>query len=71
MAREDEIRTIAYYIWQEEGCVHGRDCEQWIRAEAIWEGRQKQQTAARSDTAGRGKPAPKKEKTAAKKPKAK
>ncbi len=36
MAREDEIRLIAYNIWQEEGCVDGRDCEQWLRAEIIW-----------------------------------
>jgi hypothetical protein len=67
MAREDEIRTIAYYIWQDEGCVHGRDCEHWIRAEAIWEDRQTQQAAARSITASSSQSLQKKQKTAAKK----
>ncbi len=42
MAREDEIRLIAFNIWQEEGCLDGRDCEQWLRAEIIWEGKQKE-----------------------------
>ena len=37
MAREDEVRLIAYRIWQEEGCVEGRDCDHWFKAEAIWE----------------------------------
>ena len=71
MAREDEIRTIAYYIWQDEGCVHGHDCEHWIRAEVIWEDRQTQQAAARGKTAGPKQSQQKKEKTAAKKPRAK
>ena len=37
MAREDDIRLIAYRIWEEESCPIGRDCEHWYRAEAIWE----------------------------------
>jgi hypothetical protein len=41
MAREDEIRIIAYTIWEEEGCPNGRDCEHWSRAEAVWEQKQK------------------------------
>ena len=41
MAKEDEIRVIAYNIWEQEGCPNGKDCEQWYRAEAIWELRQK------------------------------
>jgi hypothetical protein len=47
MGREDEIRLIAYQIWEEEGCLVGRDCEHWFRAETIWE-EQKQQAAASS-----------------------
>ena len=42
MSREDEIRLIAYQIWQEEDCVNGRDCEHWFRAETIWERQQKE-----------------------------
>jgi hypothetical protein len=41
MAKEDEIRLIAYTIWEEEGCPHGKDCEHWQRAEVIWEQKQK------------------------------
>jgi hypothetical protein len=68
MARDDEIRTIAYYIWQEDGCVHGHDCEHWIRAEAIWEDQRRQQPAAKTEIAGPRKSPQKKQKTSAKKP---
>lgn len=37
MGREDEIRLIAYKIWEEESCLDGKDCEHWLRAETIWE----------------------------------
>jgi len=41
MGREDEIRVIAYRIWEEEDCCDGRDCEHWLKAEVIWEKKQK------------------------------
>jgi len=41
MGREDEVRLIAYSIWEEESCPDGHDCEHWFRAEALWEERQK------------------------------
>jgi len=41
MAQEDEVRMIAYYIWLQEGCIDGKDCEHWTRAEAIWKEQQK------------------------------
>ncbi len=37
MAREDEIRLIAYRIWEENGCPDGCANEHWFRAEAIWQ----------------------------------
>ncbi len=37
MGREDEIKLIAYQIWEEESCPDGKDCEHWFRAETIWE----------------------------------
>jgi hypothetical protein len=49
MGREDEIRLIAYSIWEQESCPDGRNCEHWFRAEAIWEERNKK-AAAKSDT---------------------
>jgi hypothetical protein len=41
MAKEDEIKVIAYDIWEQQGCPDGHDCEQWFMAEKIWEQRQK------------------------------
>jgi translation elongation factor EF-1alpha len=37
MAKEDEVRLIAYQIWQAEGCKDGFECDHWYRAEAVWE----------------------------------
>lgn len=36
MNRNDEIRQLAYSFWQEEGCTHGHDVQDWLKAEAIW-----------------------------------
>jgi hypothetical protein len=41
MGKEDEIRLIAYRIWEEEGCIDRHDCEHWFKAEAIWQQNQK------------------------------
>jgi hypothetical protein len=41
MGREDEVRLIAYGIWEQEGSYDGHDVEHWLRAEAIWEEKQK------------------------------
>ena len=40
MGREDEIKLIAYRMWEEEGCPNGQDCEHWFRAEVIWNQKQ-------------------------------
>ncbi|HEX6769280.1 MAG TPA: DUF2934 domain-containing protein [Candidatus Binatia bacterium] len=42
--REEEIRLIAYEIWLNEGCPHGRHEEHWFKAESIWQARQDQNT---------------------------
>jgi hypothetical protein len=36
-AREDEIRLIAFYIWEGENRPNGRAMEHWLKAEKIWE----------------------------------
>jgi hypothetical protein len=41
VTKEDEIRRIAYNIWEQEGCPKGKRCEHWHQAEAIWQLRQK------------------------------
>jgi hypothetical protein len=48
MRQANEIRLIAYNIWEEEGCLAGHDCEHWFRAEAIWEQRQRQPVVGES-----------------------
>jgi hypothetical protein len=61
MAKEDEIRVIAYQIWEQEGCCDGRDLEHWIRAEIVWTERQKPakpaKPAGKSTTANEGQKA--------------
>ncbi|HNZ59418.1 MAG TPA: DUF2934 domain-containing protein [Syntrophorhabdaceae bacterium] len=39
----DEIARVAYCIFEEEGCVHGRHLEHWIQAEIIVKSRYEQQ----------------------------
>jgi hypothetical protein len=29
----DEVAKVAWSIWQQEGCPHGRDQEHWLKAE--------------------------------------
>jgi len=49
MGREDEIRIIAYSMWEQEGCRNGRDCEHWLKAEVIWEQSQKTGAASKNE----------------------
>jgi hypothetical protein len=30
----EEIAVLAYTIWEQEGCPHGRDFDHWVQAEA-------------------------------------
>jgi hypothetical protein len=46
MKREEEISLIAYHIWEEENCCHGRHIEHWLKAEAIWEEQQKKESGS-------------------------
>ena len=46
MNHEDEIRLIAYQIWEDEGCPDGVHVEHWIRAESIWREQHNQATTA-------------------------
>jgi len=34
---DDEIRQLAYSLWQEEGCPHGHEVQHWLKAESIWQ----------------------------------
>jgi hypothetical protein len=33
--REQRIRDIAFFLWEEEGCPEGRAPEHWAAAEAL------------------------------------
>ena len=56
MPREEEIREIAYAIWEQEGCCDGRHVEHWLRAELIWQDRQaSNQPATGKKAPGRGR----------------
>jgi hypothetical protein len=37
MNRDEEIREVAYKLWQEEGYLHGYEVQHWLKAEAIWQ----------------------------------
>jgi hypothetical protein len=37
MHHEEEIRLMAYRIWEDQGRQDGRDVEQWLKAEATWQ----------------------------------
>jgi hypothetical protein len=39
--KDNEIRLIAFRIWEQEGRPNGHAVEHWLRAEKIWEGKQK------------------------------
>ena len=64
MGKEEEIRVIAYSIWELGGCCEGRDVEYWLEAETIWEEKQKLAPARRNiKRTGRKAPAKKETKT--------
>jgi len=40
MVTEQQIKELAFAIWEEEGCLEGKDLEQYFRAKQILEERQ-------------------------------
>jgi len=34
---QEQIRELAYRIWQAEGYPHGYDVQHWLKAEAMWQ----------------------------------
>lgn len=61
-SREDEIRQIAYQLWLDEGCAHGRHLDHWFKAESIW---REQQAAKQPKHPGQAKAKPKRKSAAA------
>jgi hypothetical protein len=58
MAREDEVKLIAYRLWEEDGCCHGRDVAHWLRAEMVWQEQNKEPEVKQAPVAARAKPLP-------------
>jgi hypothetical protein len=64
MGREDDVKLIAYRLWQEDGCCDGHDVEHWLKAEMVWEAQNKQQTTLSPKPIPAAKPAAKAHKAA-------
>jgi hypothetical protein len=61
-SREEEIRQIAYQLWLDEGCPHGRHLDHWFEAQSIW---REQQAAKQPEDRWPAKAKPKRKSTAA------
>ncbi len=35
--RDEEIRQLAYRLWQESGCPIGSDLQHWLQAQEMWQ----------------------------------
>jgi len=53
--RDEEIRQLAYRLWQEEGCPDGCDVEHWLRAKMIWEEINRPQSEPKQSKALKGR----------------
>jgi len=47
MEREQEVRELAYRIWEQEGCLDGYDVQHWLKAEAISQEKHRQKSKPR------------------------
>ena len=34
--RDEEIRQLAYRLWQDAGCPNGADLQHWLKAQELW-----------------------------------
>jgi hypothetical protein len=66
--RDEEIRQIAYRVWQDEGCPHGRHVEHWVKAESIWREQQERKRPGKPARAEAARPRVKKDAPAQNKP---
>ncbi len=57
MQHEQDLRQIAYQIWEEQGHPQGRDLEHWLKAEVVWQERQRNAAPTFRHTAVAQKPA--------------
>jgi hypothetical protein len=54
--QDEEVRQLAYRIWQEAGCPHGADLQHWLKAQEIWlESHRPQKSRSKPSTAAKTK----------------
>lgn len=53
MDTEEEVRRIAYELWESSGRPAGCEIENWLRAEAMWQARQSPAAATQAASAGK------------------
>ncbi len=61
MGREDEIRMMAYCIWEGQNYCNGQDIDHWLKAEAMWEESHRKEPVS-SNSKAKSKPATKQSK---------
>ena len=42
--RDEEIRQLAYRLWQESGCPNGSDLQHWLKAQELWQEKHRPKT---------------------------
>lgn len=52
MHHDEEVRLIAYRIWEEEGHPDGRALDHWLQAEALWDDEQEFEEHLAKDVEG-------------------
>jgi hypothetical protein len=57
MHHEQEVRQIAYQIWEEQGHPQGQELEHWLKAEAAWQEKQAHATPSFQHASAAHKPA--------------
>ena len=53
MHHDDEVREIAYKIWEDEGHPQGHDQDHWFKAETMWQERRDQTEHMADDVVSR------------------
>jgi hypothetical protein len=59
----DAIARMAWHIWQQEGCQHGRDQENWLKAEQLFLAASQQGSGRTNNANAKSNGAPAKGKT--------
>ena len=56
--RDEEIRQLAYRLWQEAGCPNGSDLQHWLQAQGIVAGNPYSQKSPQANQSEKAKTNP-------------